>query len=301
MSGMFEGEGICLYTANYCNIANNTCSNNNIDGISLYHSNNNSISKNTCSYNGDCGIYLSQSNKNSISMNTCSNNDGRGIRLWDSNSSKIYLSNFINNVYNVSSSGSINTWNSMGRIRYNYTGKTYTNYLGNYVGDYNGKDAGGGDGGDGIGDTHYQIDGDWDKYPLMKPWEEYVGEIGSLILTVSKTQTKGFINLTIKLEGPKKHFFVLFMANGKGKSYYKGSKCVQLDLDPQNRQLSEGQLGEDGTAKVDIHFRRDGSSPKEYWFQAISAGVGLTEVSESDLADLQHLFISNCEKVTVPY
>lgn len=51
------------------------------------------------------------------------------------------------------------------KITYTYEGETYENYMGNYWGDYMGND---GDG-NGIGDTPYGINGDFDYHPLMNP------------------------------------------------------------------------------------------------------------------------------------
>lgn len=55
------------------------------------------------------------------------------------------------------------------KITYTYEGETYENYMGNYWSDYMGDD---GDG-NGIGDTPYGINGDFDYHPLMKPLENY--------------------------------------------------------------------------------------------------------------------------------
>ena len=161
--------GIDTYESKNNSIFNNKCSLNNHSGICCRHdSKNNSISNNTCSLNNDEGIRLWFSKNNSISNNTCSNNE-YGISLWDSSNNLIYLNSFINNAYNVDSYESTNIWNSTEKITYTYGRRTYTRYLGNYWSDYTGTDADR----DGIGDTPYLIDGDRDRYPLMKRWENY--------------------------------------------------------------------------------------------------------------------------------
>ncbi|HEC82337.1 MAG TPA: hypothetical protein ENI53_00430 [Thermoplasmatales archaeon] len=54
---------------------------------------------------------------------------------------------------------------------YIYNGTNYTNYLGNYYDDYNGIDGNE----DGIGDIAYSIDyNDYDYYPLMMSWKNYI-------------------------------------------------------------------------------------------------------------------------------
>jgi parallel beta-helix repeat protein len=94
----YEDAGIYIYYADYCNISNNNCSNND-DGIHLEYSNNNSISNNNCSNND--GIYLEYSNDNSISNNICSNNDDDGIYLEYSNNNSISNNICSNNRYGI--------------------------------------------------------------------------------------------------------------------------------------------------------------------------------------------------------
>jgi hypothetical protein len=52
-----------------------------------------------------------------------------------------------------------------------YDEESYTSYLGNHWSDYTGAD----DDWDGIGEAPYAIDSDEDAYPLIEPWENYVG------------------------------------------------------------------------------------------------------------------------------
>ncbi|MFZ2070632.1 MAG: NosD domain-containing protein [Halobacteriota archaeon] len=169
--------GISLL-ADYCNISNNNCSNND-DGIGLGYSNNSTISNNTCLNNG-IGIGLGYSNNNTISKNTCISNYEVGIKLLYSYNNIIYLNNIINS-RNVDSYESTNTWNSTLSITYTYKGTSYTNYLGNYWSDYGEskteKDIYKGirdTNMDGIGDIPYNIDSDKDNYPLIKRFENYV-------------------------------------------------------------------------------------------------------------------------------
>ena len=186
-------EGIYIILSNNNSISNNNCSYNTMAGIILGGSSNNSISNNKCLSNINVSIYIvshscsnsvsnntcsdsqmgillaTAANNNSISKNTCSNNEIGIYPALDSNNNIFYLNNFINNNENAFSLESTNMWNSISVISYTYNETAYQNYLGNYWDDYNRSDKNN----DGIGDRTYRIDGDRDRFPLMKPWENY--------------------------------------------------------------------------------------------------------------------------------
>jgi parallel beta-helix repeat protein len=162
--------GFYLYFSNENTLAYNNASNND-DGIVLWYSNNNILTGNKASNNSD-GFQLYYSSNSTLTRNNVSNNDF-GISPFLSNST-IYLNNFINNIYNLYSYDSANTWNSTELITYQYNGSTFTNYLGNYWDDHKEKypDAEEIDG-TGIWNMPYSINSDNDTYPLMEPWENY--------------------------------------------------------------------------------------------------------------------------------
>ena len=176
-------EGIFLQGSSDNTITNNEASYNNQDGIRLEFSLQNNVANNIASTNRVDGILLYGSNDNKIKGNSISSNGDFGIDLSTSYRNEIYLNNFVDNRNNVSFWMSTpNTWNSPEEITYTYKGKTYTNYLGNYWSDYTGSDADG----DGIGDIPYSIDSDKDNYPLVKPFENYMGKpeyVGRFIAT----------------------------------------------------------------------------------------------------------------------
>ncbi len=186
-------KGIYIFLSNNNSISNNNCSYNTMAGIILGGSSNNSISNNKCLSNINVSIYIvshscsnsvssntcsdsqmgillaTAANNNSISKNTCSNNEIGIYPSFDSNNNIFYLNNFINNIENAFSLESTNMWNSISEISYTYNETAYQNYLGNYWDDYNRSDKNN----DGIGDRSYHIDGDRDRFPMMKPWENY--------------------------------------------------------------------------------------------------------------------------------
>jgi parallel beta-helix repeat protein len=123
--------------------------------------------------NASVGIAVVFSSYISIKNNNCSNNKYYGIYLLGSNSNNIFLNNFINNTDDVFFYMSANTWNSTEKITYQYSGNTYTNYLGNYWADYKQKYPDAEEIG-GIWDTPYSINSDKDNYPLRETFENYI-------------------------------------------------------------------------------------------------------------------------------
>ena len=120
----------------------------------------NIVSWNIIEDNGASGIYLHDSAKyNYIHHNMIQNNDGAGIFIWEQSTNNwIYHNDFIQNTwYNVKDKEGGNIWNNKHP------------YGGNYWDDYGGTDTNG----DGIGETPYEIRGDYDQTGLDEyPWIE---------------------------------------------------------------------------------------------------------------------------------
>ena len=184
--------GICLWDSSSNVIVGNSVSDNWGYGIELMNSNNNAIVDNSISYH-DYGIYLDFSDDNVITGNDVSKSRWNGIYLWDSNNNVIFLNNFMDNADNVHSSYSTNVWNSPSPVTYAYEGRTYTSYMGNYWSDYTGSDADG----DGIGDMPYSIDGDWDYYPLVEPFENYALESRPPVASFTCAPKRPIVNQTV--------------------------------------------------------------------------------------------------------
>lgn len=117
--------------------------------------------------NGASGFYLHDSaNNNYIHHNVIQNNGGAGIFIWqESKNNMIYHNDFINNGwYNVKDKEGDNIWNYLHP------------FGGNYWDDYEGTDTNG----DGIGETPYEIMGDFvpmgfDNYPWIEKhkWNDH--------------------------------------------------------------------------------------------------------------------------------
>jgi parallel beta-helix repeat protein len=128
-------------------LSGNTASSNSY-GFFLWESDNNLLSGNSISSNV-YGIYFYYSSSNTVTYNDASNSQ-YGFYLLQSNDNIISQNNFINNTEQVSSIGSVNSWDN--------------GVEGNYWSDYHGVDTNR----DGIGDTPYIIDeNNKDNNPLM--------------------------------------------------------------------------------------------------------------------------------------
>ena len=153
--------GIYLNGADYCNISDNTVSNNKYRGIYLDSSSNNILLNNTASKN-DYGIELRDSSNNTLTGNTASGNYD-GIDLYDSSNNLIY-NNYWDNTNNAYDDGS-NRWNiTTITAKPNIIGGPSIG--GNYWSNYNGTDTDG----DGLGEETYDIgSGNFDYHPLCPP------------------------------------------------------------------------------------------------------------------------------------
>ena len=121
-------------------------------------SNNNMINWNIIEENGATGIYLhDNSQSNYIHHNVIRNNEGAGLFIWEqSSNNRIFHNDFIQNGwYNVKDKEGGNFWYH----DYPYGGNFWDDYQGNDTND------------DGIGETSYDIMGDYDQMGIdLYPW-----------------------------------------------------------------------------------------------------------------------------------
>ena len=153
------GIGIGIFSNNN-KISSNIIQKNEGYGILLNNSNSNKIFDNNFSYNEEACIYFKNSSFNHLISNNFFNNSRGIIFSINSTNNTIFYNNFINNTLYNAYTKSNNTF-------YNDSIKK-----GNFWDDYNGTD----ENYDNIGDIVYIINGEIskDKYPLMKPYNEYV-------------------------------------------------------------------------------------------------------------------------------
>jgi parallel beta-helix repeat protein len=175
------GSCIFLFSSSNCLLMNNSLSGSEWTGIYLGSSSNNTVSNNfitnQINFPGDSygAINLGPlSDDNTVIGNTLVNNDyGVSCEQYTQNN-VIYHNNFVGNThqaYDTAPSLSTNFWDN------GYPSG------GNYWSDYRGNDSLSGPyqnvtGGDGIGDAPLVIDAvSTDRYPLMSPWKNPVGDV----------------------------------------------------------------------------------------------------------------------------
>lgn len=215
-------HGIDIYTnSQNVTIAHNIVTTTNTSlagyyGIRVYRSSNTIITYNKIyGWLNSYGIFINEASNNTVANNTIYNNNN-GVRIRGTSIpakyNKIFLNTIVNNTYGIYfyiASGGIlsdneiylntfsntnnyciygtsgpNRWYSPIEYTYMYGGQYFTSYMGNYWSTYNGSDSDN----NGIGDAPYVIDpNNVDRYPLMRPHQEYL--IGVETSTPTPTET----------------------------------------------------------------------------------------------------------------
>ena len=107
-SNTIAGVGIEVVATGYCNIINNTVTDN-VWGIELISAHQNNLTGNNVSGNDMCGIRLEESNDNTITNNTIANTGGQGIAIMliEENNDDPSTGNEINynNIYGSTNKG----------------------------------------------------------------------------------------------------------------------------------------------------------------------------------------------------
>jgi parallel beta-helix repeat protein len=168
-----NGHGIYLYSS-----TNNVISANNLNnkwnGIQFTSSSNNTIISNTLNGNWRGIHFMESSNNNEVFENIIAGSSLFGFYIDASSDNRIYH-NEMNNVNQVYSVNSSNTWDD------GYPSG------GNHWSNYNGADSDG----DGIGDTPYIIDStNQDRYPLMRPFSP-TGDVQTKAFVIMEPNSAG--------------------------------------------------------------------------------------------------------------
>ncbi|MGD0716516.1 MAG: NosD domain-containing protein [Halobacteriota archaeon] len=158
-------DGIYMFNSNANNVTRCDLSNNQNFGVSLFNSKNNAFSNNTLSSNAQFGVRLRDgANNNQFSFNTFKTNAENGVLIGDSQANTFYFNNFLAEKSNFYTQEG-NNINSTKKLNYTYGGNVFSGFVGNYYSNYVGSDADR----NGIGDPPVGQD----KYPLVKPVENY--------------------------------------------------------------------------------------------------------------------------------
>jgi parallel beta-helix repeat protein len=158
-------DGIYFFNSNNNNVTRCDLSNNDNFGVSLYQSKNNVFSYNTISANTQFGVRLREgSDNNNFLLNTFKANKENGVLIGDSKSNTFYFNNFVDEKSHFYTQED-NIINSTKELNYTFNGNPFSGFVGNYYSNYVGTDSDG----NGIGDSSFGRD----KYPLIKPIENY--------------------------------------------------------------------------------------------------------------------------------
>ncbi len=158
-------DGIYMYNSNNNNVMRCDLSNNDNFGVSLYQSKSNVFSNDTISSNAQFGVRLRDgSDTNKFSFNTFKANEENGVLIGDSKGNTFYFNNFVDEKSHFYTQED-NSINSTKELNYTFNGNPFSGFVGNYYSNYVGTDSDG----NGIGDSSFGRD----KYPLMKPIENY--------------------------------------------------------------------------------------------------------------------------------
>jgi parallel beta-helix repeat protein len=213
-------QGIILaYTKNSTITKNNIA--NTGTGIWLHFSSNNSISGNDITESVNYGIYFEYSSGNVLSGNNVTANSGAGIALFSSSGNVLsgnnvtanswgivlssssgntfYHNNFINNIQQVSSDGSPNTWDNGYPSGGNYWSDYRTRYPDAVENDSSA-----------IWNTPYNVSsGNIDRYPLMGPFHTFgVGTWSRIAYSVDIVSNSTITNLSFNQPASTLTFYV---------------------------------------------------------------------------------------------
>jgi nitrous oxidase accessory protein len=158
-------DGIYMFNSHSNNIAGCDLSNNNNFGASFYQSSNNVLTNNTFSSNAQFGVRLRDgADNNKFSFNTFKANVENGVLIGNSSGNTFYFNNFMDEKSHFYSQED-NNINSTKKLNYTYNGNPFSSFVGNYYSNNGGTDSDG----NGIADSPFA----GDKYPLVKPIDNY--------------------------------------------------------------------------------------------------------------------------------
>ena len=145
----------------------------NQNGFNLFYSYSNQLIKNQLNENFINGVRLEKSFYNVLIANQFFDNTIYNLSINKlSYYNKIFLNSFSNNAEHNIFSDCVNTWNSLSKLNYTFSGYHYKGYLGNYYSQQKHEDTNN----DGIVDTSFDLPGleYFDYYPLSSTPDNYI-------------------------------------------------------------------------------------------------------------------------------